>query len=76
MKCGNVRLIHLILIAPPLIYNRSIGLKPELKEAYLQDTPIHRVASPDEVADAAVFLASNGFANNCVLNLDGGLSAS
>ncbi|KOS22637.1 Carbonyl reductase family member 4 [Escovopsis weberi] len=50
-------------------------LKPELQQAYLRDTPLHRVAEPAEVADAAVFLASNDFANNCVLNLDGGLSA-
>ncbi|KAJ6441849.1 3-ketoacyl-(acyl-carrier-protein) reductase [Purpureocillium lavendulum] len=50
-------------------------LKPDLKEAYLRDTPLGRVADPAEVADAAIFLASNGFANNCVLNLDGGLSA-
>ncbi|QLI70983.1 Carbonyl reductase family member 4 [Metarhizium brunneum] len=50
-------------------------LKPELQQAYLKDTPLNRVAHPAEVADAAVFLASNGFANNCVLNLDGGLSA-
>jgi NAD(P)-dependent dehydrogenase (short-subunit alcohol dehydrogenase family) len=33
------------------------------------------VGAPEEVAEAAVFLASNAFANNCVLNLDGGLSA-
>jgi 3-oxoacyl-[acyl-carrier protein] reductase len=52
-----------------------VALKPKLKEAYLQDTPLHRVAHPDEVADAAMFLAANQFANNCVLNLDGGLSA-
>ncbi|KAH7320103.1 3-ketoacyl-reductase [Stachybotrys elegans] len=50
-------------------------LKPELKEAYLRDTPLHRVAHPAEIADAAVFLAANSFANNCVLNIDGGLSA-
>ncbi|TWU78846.1 hypothetical protein ED733_007513 [Metarhizium rileyi] len=50
-------------------------LKPELQQAYLKDTPLHRVAHPAEVADAAIFLASNGFANNCILNLDGGLSA-
>ncbi|KAM0481419.1 hypothetical protein ACHAPX_003525 [Trichoderma viride] len=50
-------------------------LKPELQQAYLKDTPLNRVADPAEVADAALFLASNGFANNCVLNLDGGLSA-
>ncbi|KAL7822254.1 3-ketoacyl-reductase [Trichoderma gracile] len=50
-------------------------LKPEIKQAFLKDTPLNRVAEPAEVADAALFLASNGFANNCVLNLDGGLSA-
>ncbi|OAQ73200.1 3-ketoacyl-(acyl-carrier-protein) reductase [Pochonia chlamydosporia 170] len=50
-------------------------LKPDLRQAYLKDTPLNRVAHPAEVADAAVFLASNEFANNCVLNLDGGLSA-
>ncbi|KAL6908342.1 3-ketoacyl-reductase [Trichoderma evansii] len=50
-------------------------LKPEIQQAYLKDTPLNRVADPAEVADAALFLASNGFANNCILNLDGGLSA-
>ncbi|XWX01854.1 hypothetical protein V2A60_009883 [Cordyceps javanica] len=52
-----------------------IDLKPELQQAYLKDTPLGRVADPAEVADAAVFLAANQFANNCILNLDGGLSA-
>ncbi|KAK7208845.1 hypothetical protein V2G26_016023 [Clonostachys chloroleuca] len=51
-------------------------LKPDIKKEYLQATPLKRIASPEEVADAAVFLATNQFANNCVLNLDGGLSAS
>ncbi|KAJ3511530.1 hypothetical protein NM208_g15421 [Fusarium decemcellulare] len=52
-----------------------LDLKPELQATFLKDTPLGRVGAPDEVADAAVFLASNAFANNCVLNLDGGLSA-
>ncbi|KAM3560095.1 hypothetical protein MY1884_003133 [Beauveria asiatica] len=51
------------------------NLKPELQQAFLKDTPLGRVADPDEVADAAIFLAANQFANNCILNLDGGLSA-
>ncbi|KAM3514331.1 hypothetical protein MY11210_002006 [Beauveria gryllotalpidicola] len=51
------------------------NLKPELQQAFLKDTPLGRVAHPDEVADAAIFLAANQFANNCILNLDGGLSA-
>ncbi|KAK5997220.1 3-oxoacyl-[acyl-carrier-protein] reductase [Cladobotryum mycophilum] len=60
---------------PKLMYNSIKDLKPELQQAYLKDTPLNRVADPNEVAEAAVFLASNGYANNCVLNLDGGLSA-
>jgi NAD(P)-dependent dehydrogenase (short-subunit alcohol dehydrogenase family) len=34
------------------------------------------MGEPDEVADAALFLALNKYANNCALTLDGGLSAS
>ena len=37
--------------------------------------PLKRFGTPDEVADAAAFLAKNAYANNCILNLDGGLSA-
>ncbi|KAH0426792.1 hypothetical protein CcaCcLH18_10072 [Colletotrichum camelliae] len=37
--------------------------------------PLGRLGRTDEVADAAVFLAQNTYANNCILNLDGGLSA-
>ncbi|KAJ5559078.1 hypothetical protein N7535_009058 [Penicillium sp. DV-2018c] len=37
--------------------------------------PLHRFGDAREIADAAVFLAQNEYANNCVLNLDGGLSA-
>ncbi|KAI9903180.1 hypothetical protein N3K66_002532 [Trichothecium roseum] len=52
------------------------NLKQDLKDSYLKDTPLGRVATPEEVAEAVIFLAANEFANNCVLNLDGGLSAS
>ncbi|KAF2003253.1 NAD(P)-binding protein [Amniculicola lignicola CBS 123094] len=37
--------------------------------------PLARFGRPEEVADAAWFLANNQYAHNCVLNLDGGLSA-
>jgi len=37
--------------------------------------PLGRFGSPNEVADAAVFLARNRYATNCILNIDGGLSA-
>jgi hypothetical protein len=41
----------------------------------LNAIPLSRFGDVEEIADAAVFLATNRYANNCVLNLDGGLSA-
>ena len=37
--------------------------------------PLKRFGTPEEIAHAALFLAENQYAHNCVLNLDGGLSA-
>ncbi|KAH8175566.1 enoyl-(Acyl carrier protein) reductase domain-containing protein [Sarocladium implicatum] len=50
-------------------------LKDAIKQKTLDETPLNRIANPAEIADAALFLATNSFANNCVLNIDGGLSA-
>jgi 3-oxoacyl-[acyl-carrier protein] reductase len=47
----------------------------EDKESILETIPNQRFGSPEEVANAAAFLVANEYANNCVLNLDGGLSA-
>ncbi|KAK3904886.1 hypothetical protein C8A05DRAFT_42090 [Staphylotrichum tortipilum] len=49
----------------------DLSKKPQL----IDRIPLRRFGTPDEVADAAAFLAKNEYANNCVLNLDGGLSA-
>ncbi len=49
----------------------DLSKKPQL----IERIPLRRFGTPDEVADAAAFLAKNKYANNCVLNLDGGLSA-
>ncbi|KAI1457830.1 NAD(P)-binding protein [Annulohypoxylon moriforme] len=37
--------------------------------------PMGRLGLADEVAEAALFLAKSTYAHNCVLNIDGGLSA-
>ena len=37
--------------------------------------PLGRLGKPEEIASAALFLAQNQYAHNCVINLDGGLSA-
>ncbi|KAI9650569.1 hypothetical protein NHQ30_000587 [Ciborinia camelliae] len=47
---------------------------PARKEA-LNAIPLARFGDANEIADAAVFLVTNKYASNCVLNLDGGLSA-
>ncbi len=49
-----------------------LGLSDEQRRNLL---PSGRYGTADEVADAVAFLATNGYANNCILNLDGGLSA-
>lgn len=47
-----------------------------LNISQLQDRiPLKRFGQPEDIAHAALFLAENQYAHNCVLNLDGGLSA-
>lgn len=46
----------------------SVPVKPER-------IPLRRYGHASEVAHAAMFLATNRYANNCVLNIDGGLTA-
>ncbi|KAL1999043.1 hypothetical protein VTN02DRAFT_5149 [Thermoascus thermophilus] len=58
-------------IDTPMIEYMSNDELTRLKETI----PLKRLGDPQEIADAAVFLAQNEYANNCVLNLDGGLSA-
>lgn len=45
-----------------------------LKSQAADKTSIGRIGTAAEVADAALFLATNQFANGMTLTLDGGLS--
>jgi len=54
---------------------QSVAMTPEARSEALNSIPLKRFGQPAEIADAAIFLATNKYANNCVLNLDGGLSA-
>ena len=56
-----------------LMYNEAMAAKAS--STALKTIPQRRFGTPEEIASAAVFLAGNSYANNCVLNLDGGLSA-
>jgi len=50
-------------------------MTPVARSDALKSIPLGRFGDASEIADAALFLATNNYANNCVLNLDGGLSA-
>lgn len=41
----------------------------------VSSVPLGRLGTTEEMAQAILFLVTNSYANNCVLNLDGGLSA-
>lgn len=54
----------------------SANVHAELDKFKLsKQIPLGRLGMVEEVADAAAFLATNSYANNCVLTIDGGLSA-
>jgi NAD(P)-dependent dehydrogenase (short-subunit alcohol dehydrogenase family) len=50
-------------------------MDPKARNNAMERIPLKRFGKPDELAEAALFLAKNEYANNCVINLDGGLSA-
>lgn len=60
---------------PYIYFKANTHIKDLDKKNLIQSIPLKRFGKPEEVADAAVFLAKNEYANNCILNLDGGLSA-
>ncbi|PGH17095.1 hypothetical protein AJ80_04968 [Polytolypa hystricis UAMH7299] len=64
------------VIVPGYIETKMLDeLSEKTREEAKKSIPLRRFGTTGEVADAAVFLATNEYANNCVLNLDGGLSA-
>jgi NAD(P)-dependent dehydrogenase (short-subunit alcohol dehydrogenase family) len=50
-------------------------MDPTARADALKKIPLQRFGTVDEIAEAALFLAKNEYANNCIINLDGGLSA-
>ena len=46
----------------------------EMREAIIDNTPLHRIASPSEVSDAVQYLASDaaGFVTGQIITVDGG----
>ena len=53
----------------------GVAVGGEEKNALGRMTPVGRLGTPEEIAGAAVFIATNGFVNGIDLRVDGGLSA-
>lgn len=64
-------------VAPGLVYPTSASreTKEELKELIILQTPLRRIASPDDIAGPVLFLASDwsGFVTGQTIFVDGGL---
>jgi 3-oxoacyl-[acyl-carrier protein] reductase len=62
-------------VAPGIIETPMLGaLKPEVRASYEQQIPAGRIGTPDDVANAVLFLASeeSGFINGTSLPITGG----
>ncbi|KAJ9667444.1 hypothetical protein H2201_002312 [Coniosporium apollinis] len=53
----------------------TAAMNPAVVKSVRDRIPLQRFGTVDEVAEAAVFLATNKYANNCDITLDGGMSA-
>jgi NAD(P)-dependent dehydrogenase (short-subunit alcohol dehydrogenase family) len=67
-------------IAPGLVrtdFARALWENPVLYRKRTKDTPLQRIAEPDEIAGAAVFLASaaGSFTTGQTIVIDGGTTA-
>jgi NAD(P)-dependent dehydrogenase (short-subunit alcohol dehydrogenase family) len=68
------------VVAPGLTDISGISLSsqnPEYQKAFISQVPLGRLAAPDEVADAVLFIASDRarFISGQLLCVDGGYSA-
>ncbi|KAB2577371.1 3-oxoacyl-(acyl-carrier-protein) reductase [Lasiodiplodia theobromae] len=51
----------------------TAAMQTVAREKALERIPLKRFGTVEEIAEAAVFLVTNQYANNCVINLDGDL---
>jgi 3-oxoacyl-[acyl-carrier protein] reductase len=69
--------IRVNCVAPGLVYptEASINTKENIKEVIISQTPLRRIANPDDVAGAVLFLASDWskFITGQTIFVDGGL---
>ena len=65
--------IRVNCVAPGVIDTAmNARLSDEEKDALCQSTPLCRMGTPEEVADAVLFMAEASFVTGAVLSVDGG----
>jgi NAD(P)-dependent dehydrogenase (short-subunit alcohol dehydrogenase family) len=69
--------VRINCIAPGLVrtdFARALWENPEIYERTVRNAPLRRIAEPDEIAGAAVYLASDsaGFMTGQTMVIDGG----
>lgn len=71
----RVNTIHPCTVATPLV--EDLFRNPEMKKARFEEVPMGRIATEEDVANAALFLASDeaSFITGVSLPVDGGLTA-
>ena len=66
--------IRVNCLAPGVVRTPMNGdLSPEDLAALREETPLERIGSPEEIAQAAAFLLENTFVTGQVLGVNGGL---
>ena len=80
LNTNGARRVRANCIAPGLIktdFAKALWSDPKLLKHRVKDSPLNRIGEPDEIAGAAVFLASkaSGFMTGQTMVIDGGVTA-
>jgi NAD(P)-dependent dehydrogenase (short-subunit alcohol dehydrogenase family) len=70
----RVNVVRPGIVDTPLLDRLAPGDPQGVREAMAKRVPLKRIAQPEEIADAIVFLMSNQYVTGATLTVDGGIS--
>jgi NAD(P)-dependent dehydrogenase (short-subunit alcohol dehydrogenase family) len=70
----RVNVIRPGIVDTPLITRMAGDARDEMLEGMAKRVPLRRVAQPDDIADAVLFLMRNDYVTGEMLTIDGGYS--
>jgi len=66
--------IRVNAIAPGFVKTEMVAsMKPEMLERMAAGIPLGRLCTPEEIADACIYLVANDYMNGRIIEIDGGL---